>query len=370
MKHTTFLTISLFSLLGISGAHATSSAHIHANTISAHNVATIQHTITQTAFSSFAGSMRGTMGAQKSRSKSIDAQRNEDPNTTYGRAPMYGTAPMYGEFNDDGRSAGRSGGDIYNADAALNSVWTTWQHLGDNAKFNDFARLDSDADIFMLGVAGGQSEFAGGLSKWGLFAGFTNGDQQNNEISTESQGGYFGIYNGNTFGNLGLYATINGGVLNNSVDTIHGNDEYTNFWTGVAISATYDFALNGTFTLQPGIHLGYTWIRGEDYTSASGDILKNDTFGMTEVSPALRAIKHIANGWFGALNVKYVMIFDNGGDLSVNDTTTTTLDMDNYTEYTLSLEKYVNNFNLSANFGRRDGAREGWIGGLNVKYAF
>ena len=369
MKQTTLLTVSLFTLLGISGAHAATDAHIHANTISAHNIATIQYSITQTAFTSFAGSMRGNMGAQKSRSKSINAQRDEDPKTTYGRAPMYGTAPIYGEFNDDG-SAGRSGGDIYNADAALNSVWLNWQHLGDTAKFDDFSRLDTNADIFMMGVAGGLSEFAGGLSKWGLYAGFTDGNQQNNSIAIESQGGYFGIYNGNAFGDLGLFATINGGVLNNSVDTAHGTDEFSNFWTGAAISATYDFALDGTFTIQPGIHLGYTWIRGEDYTSASGDILKNDAFSMFEVTPTLRAIKHIANGWFGALNVKYVMIFDNGGDLSVNNTTATTLDMDNYTEYTLSLEKYVNNFNLSANFGRRDGAREGWIGGINIKYAF
>ena len=369
MKHTTFLTISLFSLLGTTGAHATTNAHIHANAITAHNIAVIQHSTTQTAFSSFAGSMRGTMGAQKSRSKSISAQRSEDPKTTYGRAPMYGSAPMYGEYNDDGR-AGRSGGDIYNADAALNSIWLNWQHTNDTANFKNFSHINTKTNAFMFGIAGGQSEFAGGLSKWGLYTGFINSNQHNNEIEIESQGGYFGIYNGNTFGNLGLYATINGGILNNSVDTIHGDDEYSNFWTGGAISATYDFALDGTFTLQPGIHLGYTWIQGENYTSASGDILNNDAFSMTEITPTLRAIKHIANGWFGSLNVKYVLTFDNGGATSVNHVSATALESGNYTEYTLSLEKYVNNFNFSANFGRHDGARDGWIGDLNIKYAF
>ena len=368
MKHTIFLTVSLISLFGLSEAHA-SDAHIHANTISAHNIATIQHTITQTAFSSFAGSMRGAMGAQKLHSKSIDAQHNEDPKTTYGHAPMYGTTPMYGEYNDDG-TAGRSGGDTYNANTALNSIWLNWQHLGDTANFDNFSHMNTNTNVFMFGIAGGQSEFAGGLSKWGLYTGFINNNQHNSEIEIESQGGYFGIYNGNTFGNLGLYATINGGILNDSVGTIHGNDEHSNFWTGGAISATYDFALDGTFTLQPGIHLGYTWIQGEKYTSASGDILKNDTFGMTEVTPTLRAIKHITNGWFGALNAKYVMIFNNGGDLSVNGNTAPRLDTGNYREYTLSVEKHIASFNLTANFGRRDGARDGWIGGLNIKYAF
>ena len=368
MKHTIFLTVSLISLFGLPEAHA-SDAHIHANTISAHNIATIQHSITQTAFSSFAGSMRGNMGAQKQHTKSIAKQNNEDPKTTYGRAPMYGTAPIYGEYNDDG-NAGRSGGDIHNTDAALNNIWLNWQHLGDGANFDDFSHLDSNTNIFMFGIAGGMSEFAGGVSKWGLYAGFSDGNQHNNNLDLESQGGYFGIYNGNLFGDLGIYTTINGGVLNNSADTIHGTDEYSNFWVGAATKIAYDFALDGTFTLQPGIHLGYTWIRGEDYTSASGDILKNDAFHMFEVSPTLRAIKHIANGWFGALNAKYVMIFDKGGDMSVNGFGTDILETDNYREYSISLEKHVNHFNISANFGRRDGARDGWIGGLNIKYVF
>ena len=369
MKHTTLFTISLFALLGASGAHAATNTHAYANAITAHNITSIQHTITQTAISSFAGSMRGNMGAQKQRTKSISAQRNENPATTYGRAPMYGTAPMYGEYNDDG-SAGRNGGDIYNADAALNSIWLNWQHMGDDAVFDNFAHLDSNINTFMFGVAGGLSEFAGGLSKWGMYAGFIDGDQQNNEIQIDSQGGHFGIYNGNVFGNWGLFATVDGGVLNNTTDTIFGTDEHSNFWVGAATEITYDFALDGTFTLQPGVHLGYTWIRGEDYTSASGDILKNDAFSMFEVTPTLRAIKHIANGWFGALNAKYVMIFDNGGDTYINDIVTDALETDNYREYSISLEKYVNHFNISAHFGRRDGARNGWIGGMNIKYAF
>lgn len=368
MKHSVLLGASLFALFGAIDANATT-AHIHANTISAYNIATIQHSISHTMFSSFAGSMRGTMGGQKSRTDAIKAQAQENPHATYGRAPMYGTASMYGEYNDDG-SAGRSGGDTFNADAALNNIWVNWQHLGDNAKFNDFDRLDSNADIFMFGVAGGAAEFAGGLSKWGLYAGFIDGDQQNTDIELTEQGGFFGIYNGNMFGDLGLYATINGGVLNNTATTVHGEDEYSNFWMGGVINATYDFAFDNTFTLQPGLQMGYTWIRSENYTSANGDILENSALSMFEVSPGVRAIKHIANGWFGSLNAKYIMHFASGDELVVNNIDVTTLDTDNFTEYSLSLEKNIANFNFSATFGRRDGARDGWIGDLTIKYLF
>ena len=64
------------------------------------------------------------------------------------------------------------------------------------------------------------------------------------------------------------------------------------------------------------------------------------------------------------------MIFDNGGDTSINDTAAYALETDNYREYSISLEKYINHFNISANFGRRDGARDGWIGGVNINSAF
>ena len=367
MKHTILLSASLLTMLGTIDANA--SAHMYANTISAHNIAAIQHSITQTMFSSFAGSMRGTMGGQKLRIRAINAQANENPATTYGRAPMYGRAPLYGEYNDDG-NAGRSGGDTVNPDAILNSLWANWQHLGDNAKLDNFNRLDSDADIFMFGIAGGMSEFAGGLSKWGLYTGFANSEQKNEHINIDEQGGFFGIYNGNVFGNLGLYATANGGLLNNSATILENTDKYTNFWVGGAINATYDLPLDQTFTLQPGILLAYTWVRGEEYQSINGDKIKNNALGIFEAAPSIRAIKHIANGWFGSLNAKYAILSTTGNDLTVNNIPTSTLETGNFKEYSLSLEKNVEQLNFTGTFGRRDGARDGWIGSLTIKYLF
>ena len=370
MKHQSIFIATLAILAGTHGANAYA-PHVYANTISANNIAAIQHTITQTAFRAFGGSMGNAI--TNTNFSTPATKTPEDPAKTYGRAPMYGTAPMYGEYNDDG-SAGRSGGDRYNADAALSNIWINWQHMGDNAKFDDFARLDTKFNTFMLGISGGQTKFAGGLSKWGIYTGYVGGTQENNSINIDEQGGYFGFYNGNVFGNLGLYATINGGVIDNSADFMDNGgistDEYTNFWTGGAVNATYNIALDSTFTLQPTLHIGYTWIKSENYTSASGDILENDAFSMFDISPEIRAIKHISNGWFGALHAKYVMIFDNGGDLSINHASVDTLETDNFVEYGISLEKSVANINVHANFGRRDGARDGWIGGLNIKYLF
>lgn len=369
MKHTAYLTtLSLFLLAFAPEAHAATHAQMYANTITAHNIVAFQHSITQTVFSSFSGSTRFNYDTPETPSSYSLPETYENPATTYGHAPMYGTAPTYGEYNDDGRT-GRNGGDTISANTALSNIWLNWEHLNGSAKFDDFAHLNSKTNIYTFGITGGKSETNPDLSKWGLYTGFVENQQKNREIQIKSQGGYFGIYNGDKIGNTGLYFTVNGGVLSNKATTTHGNDEYTNFWVGGAVSTTYDFALDNSFVIQPGINLGYTWIRSENYTSASGQVTNNN-FHMLEVTPALRAIKHIANGWFGALNAKYITTLDNGGETYINNTPVTTPQADDYHEYTISLEKNVSNLNLYINFGRQEGARTGWIGDINIKYIF
>ncbi len=367
MKHTSLFILSMFTVLGTSGAYAMA-PHAYANIVTAHNIASIQHAITHTAFNSFEGSM-GAVIKSVSQPAKLAPQEKTDPKTTYGRAPMYGSAPVYGEYNDDG-GAGRSGGDYVNSDAMLNGIWFAWEHFGDDVKFDEFGRLNSKFDLGMMGLAGGQTALGNGITKWGIYTGYIGGAQENKQIDIDEQGGYFGIYNGFNLGDFNLSTTLNGGVIDNSVASEFGTDDYANFWLGAVTNATYNIAIDRTFTLQPGIQLGYTWIKPKDYTSISGDQIQNEAFSMLELSPCLRAIKYIGRGWYGSLNLKHIMIFDNGGELSVNNTSIDTLDIGNFTEYSLSLEKSIANVNFTANFGRRDGARDGWIGGLNIKYAF
>lgn len=358
MKNTNLFLLSAMILSGISITNANAS-HIYANTITAHNIAAIQHAITHTAFNSFEGAMPASLNEQR-----VTAQKNKQaPQET---ASLYGRASIYGEY-DDSALTGRSGGD---AEAALNSIWFSWEHIGDNVKFDNFSSLDSDFDLVMMGLSGGVAKMGNGITQWGIYTGYVGGTQQNDFLDIDEQGGYFGLYNGFNAGRFNLSTSINGGALDNSAENEFDTDDFTNFWVGAIANATYDISLDDTFTIQPGIQVGYTWIKSENYTSASGDVLKNDAFGMLEVSPTLRAIKHIGNGWHGALNVKHIMIYTHGGELTVNGTPAPELEMDDFTEYTLSLEKSVANVIFTANFGRRDGAHNGWVGGTNIKFRF
>ena len=149
-----------------------------------------------------------------------------------------------------------------------------------------------------------------------------------------------------------------------------GTDNYTNLWAGAAANASINIILDDTFSLQPGVQIGYTWIESDSYISATGNNVSNSDLGVFEIAPTLHAIKHIGSGWFGTAHVRYVAMMTNGGDLSVNSINFATLESDNFTEYGLSLEKTVGRFNLSGTIVRRDGGRDGWGGGLNIKYIF
>ena len=352
------LPIVIVSVTGIANA---APEHIYANAISAQNIAAIQHSIAQTAFNSFEGSIERHI--YKKASKKAPVQRPAPVQKN-----LYGTMRTYGEYNDDG-SIGRNGGDI-DPDLILNNIWLNWQHLGDNAKIDNLSALESDFDMIMGGLAGGEAKMGNGISKWGIYSGYIGGKQENKSLNIDEQGGFVGVYNGFDMGRFNLSTTINGGAIDNSAQNDFGTDDYSNFWIGGIINATYDISLDETFTIRPGVQIGYTWIKSKNYTSASADIIENQNFNMFEISPEIRMLKHIGNGWLGSLNAKYIMFAFGGGDTTINSTRIEETDIDNFFEYGLSLEKHISKTNISINIGRHDGARYGWVGGINIKHIF
>ena len=349
---------AILTLSTSNNAHAVPE-HIYANTITTHNIATLQHHITQTAFNAFEGSIERHLYSNKTQQKNTSSRKD-----------IYGTMQTYGEYNDDG-SFGRNGGDTINPDLILNNVWINYQHLGDDAKIDNISALESNFDMIIGGLAGGEAKMGNGISKWGIYGGYIGGKQENKSLNIDEQGGFVGVYNGFDMGQFNLSSTIIGGTIDNSAKNDFGSDDYTNLWIGGTINATYDIPLDETFTIRPGAQIGYTWIKSKSYTSASSDIIKNDNFSIFEVSPEIRMLKHIGNGWLGSINGKYVMLISNGGDITLNTSRIDRIKTDNFFEYGISLEKHISKTNISLNIGRRDSnSRYGWIGGINIKHIF
>lgn len=375
MKRTSLFALSIFIAAITTGgvAHA-ANVPAHAGGISAHNIRAIQHTLMNNTFQTFEGSvaatlgMRGTLGAPQDE-RPINPKQN--PAELYGRMPIYGTMPMYGEYGDDsGVFRGRNGGDNMFERPTLHSTWLNWQHVDDNASFHDMPTLDSDYNLIMFGLAGGDAQFGQGISDWGLFGGYIDATQENDFINIDEKGGFVGLYSGYGFGGVNVSLAANAGALYNSAEYNIHSDEYANLFAGLGAKVTYNIALDATFTLQPGVYGGYTWIRGANYTMSDGTHVANNNFNMLEVTPGLRAIKHIGNNWFGFIGAKYVFNFEHGGDASAAGAQLADLDSDNYSEYGIGIEKSIDRFNMSVNVGRRDGGRSGWTWGTSLKYIF
>ena len=344
-------------------AHANQyTPHTYTNAISAHNISSFQHTITQAAFNGFGLQNQNTFNKKQS------AAIINTPDL-YGHAPMYGTELMYGEFNEDG-TMGRSGGDSDTQFAALSNIWLNWQHTNSDIKFNNIAPISNKNDLIMAGLSGKQSKFGIFTHNWGINSGYIHSEQTNNDINTDSQGGFLGVFNGFYHNKFALNTNITAGVLDNSSQNKFGTDNYTSFWFGAAAGLSYDIVLDNSFILRPTINAEYTWIQSDDYTSVSGDRLYNKNFNIFKTSPELQAIKHIGNGWFGKLSVQYIMTFANDGDTIINTTNTINLNNTEYFEYTISIDKSVYNTNIHASVGRHDGDMYGWFGNINIKYLF
>lgn len=361
------LTTAIATATTLSSAHGATAPHLYANAFSAHNIAAMQHSISLAAIGAFEGSAAAAMG-----SRDTFAQQRPAPSTrdTYGRAPEYGTMPTYGEYGDDGTVfQGRSGGDT-TATPIINSTWLQWRHFGDDVRFRSHDIIDSDYDLIMAGLNGGHAKFGNGISQWGLYGGYAGSTMENNSLAMTGHGGYMGVYGGYNTGNFNMALTATGGAIHTDAKNIFGTDQYANMWAGAALNATYNIALDDTFTLQPGLFASYTWAESADYIAASGQNINNRDFSFWELAPGIRAIKHIAQGWFGFATFKYVFGRTDGGTTTIDELNVTDLSLRDYSEYGLGIEKSINKFNVAINLTRRDGGRNGWGGGVNLKYIF
>lgn len=362
-----FATYAIFALSIASNANA-APFNVYANSVTVRNIATMQHSIATNTIQTFEGTMAAALGSRAhinlSNMSQTDISRAE-----YGKMPQYGQMPVYGEYNDDGSATirGRNGGDT--SLPTLNSLWANWQHFDDKTQFDGFSRIDTDYDVVTVGLAGAHAKLGSGISQWGLYGGYAGSTQKNQYLDIDENGGYMGVYSGYTINNFNISALANVGAMFSDANFARGAVDFSNTWIGTSIHGAYNIAIDDTFTLQPGFYIEYTWVKSDDYIMGTTNI-QNSNLNSFELTPEIRAIKHIGSGWFGSANVRYVAAWQNGGDTNINGAHIKDLDSDNYAEYGIGLEKSIDRFNIALHIGRRDGGQTGWNGGTSFKYIF
>lgn len=367
MKSKYILAISIFAALSITRNASATPFDAHLNGITIRNIATMQHSIATNAIQTFEGTMAAALG-NRAHIVFAHPEQPKPHNNEYGKMPQYGQMPIYGEYNDDGTAIrGHNGGDIILP--SFNSLWANWQHFDDDVKFKGLSKINTDYDLVTIALDGGHAQMGHGISQWGLFGGYAGSTQENDFINIDETGGYIGVYSGYSINNINISTSVNAGAMSSDADFAHEQTDYSNIWIGATAHGAYNIAIDETFTLQPSLYIGYTWVKSDDYTVGRYNIT-NSNLNAFEITPEVRAIKHIGAGWFGTAKLRYVINWDNGGETKINNIHIADLDSDNYAEYGIGLEKSIDRFNIALHIGRRDGGHAGWNGGTSFKYIF
>ena len=357
MKHISILAMSVILMAPVA-ANAASVSPLHASGIITNNIVSMQHSIILNAFDKFGSETNmGTYSEYKT------------PKDTHEKCPpVYGQMLTYGEYGDDGTvfASGHSGGEL----AESNYNWFDWQHAWGTAKFKDFDKIDSRYDLISMGFSNEPVRIDNGFSQFGGFGGLIISKESSDAVSTSEAGGFLGLYKGYNLHGFNITAAGNLGLLFSDAHATPGDYDFTNFWLGMGLNASYDIKLANSFVLQPGIYGGYTWIHSSAYQSSTGATLSIDGLNKFEASPSLRAILMFGSGWYGTLSGRYVFNFSSGGDVKSGGVTVPELELMNYAEYGLAIEKNSDRLGVGLSLNRRSGGLTGWVGGLHIKYVF
>jgi len=368
MKSKYLFAMSVFVASGIISAANAEPFGVYANGITIRNIATMQHSIATNTIQTFEGTMAAALG-NRAHIDLLSTSKSDISRAEYGKMPQYGQMPIYGEYNDDGTAIqhGHNGGDT--PLPTFNSIWANWQHFDEDVKFDGLKKIDTDYDLVAIGLAGGHVQLGRGISQWGIYGGYAGSTQKNQFIDIDENGGYMGVYSGYSIDNFNLSASVNAGAMFSDSELHHGAFDYSNAWVGTMIHGAYNIAIDDTLTLQPSLYAGYTWVKSDNFILGALDVT-NSNLNTFEITPEIRAIKHIGAGWFGTATARYVFSWANGGETKVNNARMIDFDTDNYVEYGIGVEKSIDRFNIALHVGRRDGGRNGWNGGTSFKYIF
>lgn len=346
---------ALIGLLVTSAAHSADFG-LYANTVTAHNIAASQHEISSRVFVPM---RRSTATAAKNTVAKTTEKISKDGDTD-----EYGEMLYYGEFGDDtgilplvtGRSGGENGDEYFRIN---------WQHFSDNVKFKSQPHLKNTSDLAF--IAYGNVVNAGNIE---FFGGYSGGHAKTDALDIDSDGGFIGASFGKKIGDLELAAMADlGFALNYAKSTIY-SDDFNNFYVGVMANAAYEYSFDGDVFFRPALRAGYTWVNSANYISKDGNSIASKDYGFFELTPMLDIFGDVGDGLSIGAHVGYVMNFATGGETTVNYVALPELTIKDYFEYGIVLSQDLDGFYLNINFGRHDGARNGWNGGVEFKYVF
>ena len=143
--------------------------------------------------------------------------------------------------------------------------------------------------------------------QWSLYAGYNGSHQTYDGNSIYQNGGNIGAtgiwYKGDFFTAL----TANVGASVAEAHTMYGSENFPMLMTGVASKTGYNWELaHGKFIIQPSYMMSYTFVNTFDYTNAAGARISSDPLNAINITPGVKFIGNLKNGWQPYASVQMV----------------------------------------------------------------
>ena len=249
------------------------------------------------------------------------------------------------------------------------SVWMKPYMIDEDVVLKNGAEISNKAYGTLVGYDTGVRKVSEGWD--GAFTGYigyTRASQEYGDMEAYQSGGLIGgtlsLYKGDFF----TATTLSAGIIETNSKSVFGKDDYTTMLSGVGNKTGYNFEFaKGKYIIQPSLLLAYSYINTEDYTNALKVKIENKGMHAFQISPGVRVIANLDNGWKPYVELSKVWNVDNEAKTTADGVALPKMYVKPYMQYGLGVQGGVEDKVMV--YGQalvEDGGRDGVLltGGL------
>ena len=122
---------------------------------------------------------------------------------------------------------------------------------------------------------------------------------------------------------------------------MYGSEEFPMLMTGIASKTGYNWELgnNGKFIIQPSLLMSYSFVDTFSYTNAAGLRIKSDPLNAINITPGLKFIGNLKNGWQPYAAIQMVWNIMDKTDFNANNTALPDMSVKPYIQYGIGVQR-------------------------------
>lgn len=211
----------------------------------------------------------------------------------------------------------------------------------EKVKLNNGPKVDNIMYGSYFGGDSDMKELSHGWDfQWSAYAGYNGSHQNYSGNSIYQNGGNLGAtgiwYKNDFFTAL----TANVGASVADASTMYGSEDFPMLMSGIASKTGYNWELaKGKFIIQPSYLMSYTFVNTFDYTNAAGVRIKSDPLNAINITPGLKFIGNLKNGWQPYAGIQMVWNIMDKTDFHAQNVNLPQLSVKPYFQYGAGLQK-------------------------------